>query len=119
FLELFLQPAVKHYMVGHSVTYYVFTDQLVAVSRVPIWEGCRVVVVEVRGVLHWQDVSVRHIAMLSRFCEQRFICDMEDLVFVDVDLRMKFWDHVGMEILSPLCGTPHPGFYWAATEDIS
>uniref|UniRef100_A0A3Q7NI65 Histo-blood group ABO system transferase 2-like n=1 Tax=Callorhinus ursinus TaxID=34884 RepID=A0A3Q7NI65_CALUR len=32
---------------------------------------------------------------------------------------MKFWDHVGMEILSTLFGTPRPGFYWAAHEDFS
>uniref|UniRef100_A0A3Q7N3Q3 Histo-blood group ABO system transferase-like n=1 Tax=Callorhinus ursinus TaxID=34884 RepID=A0A3Q7N3Q3_CALUR len=32
---------------------------------------------------------------------------------------MKFWDHVGMEILSPLFGTPQLGFYWAAPEDFS
>ncbi|XP_035582981.1 histo-blood group ABO system transferase-like [Zalophus californianus] len=104
---------------GHRVTYYVFTDQLVAVPRGPLWEGRRVVVVEVRGVLLWQDVSMWHIAMISRFCEQRFLCDVEDLVCVDVDAGMKFWDHVGMEILPPLFGTPHPGFSWAAHEDFS
>nr|XP_012423110.1 PREDICTED: histo-blood group ABO system transferase-like [Odobenus rosmarus divergens] len=119
FLELFLQTAEKHFMVGHRITYYVFTDQLVAVPRVPLWEGQRVVVFEVRGVLHWQDVSMRHIAMISRFCEQRFLCDVDDLVCVDVDVGMKFWDHMGMEILSPLFGSPHPGFYWAGHEDFS
>uniref|UniRef100_A0A3Q7PUK9 Histo-blood group ABO system transferase 2-like n=1 Tax=Callorhinus ursinus TaxID=34884 RepID=A0A3Q7PUK9_CALUR len=128
FLELFLQTAEKHFMVGHggggphgghSVTYYVFTDQLAAGPRVPLWEGRRVVVVEVCGVLLWQDVSMWHIAMISRFCEQRFFCDVEDQVCVDVDVGMKFWDHVGMEILSPLFGTPQLGFYWAAHEDFS
>ncbi|XP_027953144.1 histo-blood group ABO system transferase-like [Eumetopias jubatus] len=94
-------------------------DPLVAVPRVPLWEGQRVVVLEVCGVLHWPDVSMRHRAMISRFREQRFLCDVDDMVCVDVDVGMKFWDHVGMEILFPLFGTPHPGFYSAAPEDFS
>nr|XP_035920792.1 histo-blood group ABO system transferase 2-like [Halichoerus grypus]XP_035960285.1 histo-blood group ABO system transferase 2-like [Halichoerus grypus]XP_035966048.1 histo-blood group ABO system transferase 2-like [Halichoerus grypus] len=32
---------------------------------------------------------------------------------------MKFSDHVSMEILSPLFGTLHPGFYQAARKDFS
>ncbi|KAF3812290.1 hypothetical protein GH733_019732, partial [Mirounga leonina] len=32
---------------------------------------------------------------------------------------MKFCDHVSMEILSPLFGTLHPGFYQAAHKDFS
>uniref|UniRef100_A0A3Q7PZY4 Histo-blood group ABO system transferase 2-like n=2 Tax=Callorhinus ursinus TaxID=34884 RepID=A0A3Q7PZY4_CALUR len=116
-LELFLQTADKHYMVGHRVPYNVFTDQLVAVPRVPLWEGRRAVVVVVHGVLLWQDVSMWYIAMISRFREQRILCDVDDLVCVDVDVGMKFWDHVDMEILSLLFGTPHLSFYWAAHEE--
>ena len=72
-------------------------------ARVPLWEGRSVVVLEVHGALRWQDVSMQHMAMISRFCEQRFLREVDDLVCADVD--MKFHDHVGVEILSPLC---HP-----------
>ena len=70
---------------------------------VPLREGRRVVVLEVHGAPRWQDVSMQHMAMVSRFCEQRFLREVDDLVCANVD--MKFHDHVGVEILSPLC---HP-----------
>ena len=70
------------------------------------------VVLEVRGAPRRQDVSMQRMAMMSRFCEERFLHEVDDMVCGVVD--MKFCDHVGMEILSPLFGTLHPGFYWVA-----
>ena len=70
---------------------------------VSLRDGWRVVVLEVHGAPRWQDVSMQHMAMISRFCEQRFLHEVDHLVCADVD--MKFRDHVGVEILSPLC---HP-----------
>ncbi|XP_032715272.1 histo-blood group ABO system transferase 2-like [Lontra canadensis] len=55
--------------------------------------------------------------MVSRFCEQHFLHEVDDLLCADVD--MKFCDHVGMESLSPLFGTLHPSFYWVSHEDFS
>ena len=58
---------------------------------------------------------MQHTAMISRFCEQRFLREVDDLVCANVD--MKFHDHVGVEILSPplsLCtpvSTGWPHFY--------
>lgn len=46
---------------------------------------------------------MQHTAMISCFCEQRSLSEVDDLVCAGVD--MKFRDHVGVEILSPLC---HP-----------
>ena len=60
---------------------------------------------------------MQRMAMMSRFCEERFLHEVDDMVCGVVD--MKFCDHVGMEILSPLFGTLHPGFYWVAREDLS
>ncbi|XP_040488064.1 histo-blood group ABO system transferase 2 isoform X2 [Ursus maritimus] len=117
FLELFLQTAEKHFMVGHRVTYYVFTDRPAAVPRVPLGEGRRVVVLEVLGGPRWQDVSMQRMVVISRFCKQRFLREVDYLVCADVD--MKFRDHVGVEILSPLFGTLHPSFYGAARKDFT
>ncbi|GAB5580369.1 histo-blood group ABO system transferase 2 isoform X3 [Prionailurus iriomotensis] len=114
FLELFLQTAEKHFMVGHKVTYYVFTDRPGDVPRVPLGEGRQVVVLEVRNYSRWQDVSMHRMEMISNFSRQRFLHEVDYLVCVDVDMR--FRDHVGVEILSPLFGTLHPGFYGAARE---
>ena len=47
---------------------------------VPLWEGRRVVVLEVRSAPRCQDVSMQHMAMISRFCEQRFLREVDDLV---------------------------------------
>ena len=46
---------------------------------------------------------------LRNFTEQRFYEEVNYLVYANVD--MKFSDHMGMEILSSLFGTLHPGFY--------
>ena len=47
--------------------------------------------------------------VISNFIEQRFHQEVDYLVCANVD--MKFSDDVGMEILSSLFGTLHPGFY--------
>ncbi|XP_062062850.1 histo-blood group ABO system transferase 2-like [Lepus europaeus] len=111
FLRLFLETAEQHFMVGHRVTYYVFTDRPADVPRVPLREGRRLAVLAVRSHARWQDVSMHRMETISRFSEQRFRHEVDYLVCADVD--MKFRDHVGVEILSPLFGTLHPGFYRA------
>ncbi|XP_029775861.1 histo-blood group ABO system transferase isoform X2 [Suricata suricatta] len=112
FLELFLRTAEKHFMLGHRVTYYVFTDRPSDVPRVPLGEGRRLVVLEVRSYSRWQDVSMRRMEVISAFSRRRFLREVDYLVCVDVD--MAFRDRVGAEILAPLFGTLHPGFYAAA-----
>ncbi|XP_014637454.1 PREDICTED: histo-blood group ABO system transferase [Ceratotherium simum simum] len=103
FLKLFLETAEKHFMVGHRVNYYVFTDRLAEVPHVPLREGRQMVVLEVPASARWQDVSMRRMEMISSFCEQRFLREVDFLVCADVDMR--FRDHVGVEILSPLFGS--------------
>ncbi|KAF0883041.1 BGAT2 transferase, partial [Crocuta crocuta] len=115
FLELFLQTAEKHFMVGHRVTYYVFTDRPGDVPSVTLGEGRQMVVLKVRNYSRWQDVSMHRMEMISTFSRQRFLHEVDYLVCVDVDMR--FRDHVGVEILAPLFGTLHPAFYGAARED--
>ncbi|XP_053060319.1 histo-blood group ABO system transferase isoform X1 [Acinonyx jubatus] len=109
FLELFLQTAEKHVMVGHKVSYHVFTDRAGDVPRAPLGEGRQGVVLEVRSYWRWQDVSTHRMEMI-----RRFLHEVDYLVCADVDMR--FRDHVGVEILSPLFGTLHPGFYGVARE---
>ncbi|XP_007952519.1 histo-blood group ABO system transferase [Orycteropus afer afer] len=111
FLKLFLETAEKYFMVGHRVNYYVFTDRPADVPHVPLKEGRQVVVLQVRNYTRWQDVSMHRMEMISNFSEQRFMHEVDYLVCADVD--MQFSDHVGVEILSSLFGTLHPGFYAA------
>ncbi|XP_012637473.1 histo-blood group ABO system transferase isoform X1 [Microcebus murinus] len=109
FLKLFLETAEKHFMAGHRVIYYVFTDRPDAVPRVALGPGRRLQVLRARPYARWQDVSMRRMQMLSEAAEQRFLREVDYLVCADVD--MQFHDHVGVEILSPLFGTLHPAFY--------
>ena len=111
FLELFLQTAEKHFMVGHRVTYYVFTDQPADVPHVPLREGRRVEVLKVPSAPSWQ-VSMHRMEMISNFLQQRSLHEVDYLVCVDVD--MKFCDHVGVEILSPPLWHPAPRFSWGS-----
>ncbi|XP_021563961.1 histo-blood group ABO system transferase, partial [Carlito syrichta] len=114
FLKLFLETAEKHFMVGHRVTYYVFTDRPADVPRVALGAGRRLVVLTVGTYARWQDVSMRRMQAISDFSERRFRHEVDYLVCADVD--MQFDDHVGVEILSPLFGTLHPGFYGSSRE---
>ncbi|XP_076786586.1 histo-blood group ABO system transferase 1-like [Arvicanthis niloticus] len=114
FLKLFLETAEQHFMVGHKVIYYVFTDRPADVPQVPLAAGRRLVVLTVRNYTRWQDVSMHRMEMISLFSERRFLHEVDYLVCADVD--MKFSDHVGVEILSALFGTLHPGFYGSSRE---
>ncbi|KAG8509437.1 Histo-blood group ABO system transferase 2 [Galemys pyrenaicus] len=112
FLKLFLETAEQHFMAGHRVTYYVFTDRPADVPRVPLAPGRRLEVLEVPAAARWQDVSMGRMETIGRFCAQRFQREVDYLVCADVDMR--FADRVGVEILAPLFGALHPGFYGAS-----
>ncbi|XP_032163194.1 histo-blood group ABO system transferase isoform X1 [Mustela erminea] len=117
FLELFLQTAERYFMVGHRVTYYVFTDRPADVPNVPLAGGRQLVVLKVRNYARWQEVSMHRMEMISNFSQQRFLREVDYLVCMDVD--MKFSDQVGVEILSPLFGTLLPSFFRAARESFT
>ncbi|XP_029392405.1 histo-blood group ABO system transferase [Mus pahari] len=114
FLKLFLETAEQHFMVGHKVIYYVFTDRPADVPQVFLGAGRQLVVLTVHSYTRWQDVSMHRMEMISHFSERRFLHEVDYLVCADVD--MKFNDHVGVEILSALFGTLHPGFYSSSRE---
>ncbi|XP_059747198.1 histo-blood group ABO system transferase isoform X2 [Bos taurus] len=111
FLRLFLETAEKYFMVGHKVIYYVFTDRPADVPQIALQDGRQVVVLHVGNYRRWQDISMHRMEMISNFSRRRFLREVDYLVCLYVD--MKFSDHVGVEILAPLFGTLHPGFYAA------
>ncbi|XP_008563202.1 PREDICTED: histo-blood group ABO system transferase-like, partial [Galeopterus variegatus] len=101
-------------MVGYRVNYYVFTDRPAEVPHVALGDGRRLEVLEARSYVRWQDVSMRRMEVIGDFSERRFLREVDYLVCADVD--MQFRDHVGVEILSPLFGTLHPGYYGRGRE---
>ncbi|XP_012382125.2 LOW QUALITY PROTEIN: histo-blood group ABO system transferase 1-like [Dasypus novemcinctus] len=109
FLILFLETAEKYFMVGHKVKYYIFTDQPDSVPHLTLQGGRQIVVLQVQNYSHLNDISMHRMEIISNFSEQRFLHEVDYLVCANVD--MKFNDHVGVEILSSLFGTIHPGFF--------
>ncbi|XP_018428820.1 PREDICTED: histo-blood group ABO system transferase-like, partial [Nanorana parkeri] len=109
FVKTFIETAEQFFMVGHKVNYYVFTDQANEIVNLTLTEGRQLVILEVPSYKRWQEVSMRRMEMIRDQARQRFFKEVDFLVCVDVD--MKFSDSVGVEILSDVFGTLHPGFY--------
>ncbi|XP_036348643.2 histo-blood group ABO system transferase 2-like [Ochotona princeps] len=108
-LEPFLKTAEKHFMVGHSLNYYIFTDQPHLVPQVPLEKGRQVVVLRVPSYDRWEDISMNRMEIISNASRERFFREVDYLVCTDVDLE--FSDHVGVEILSSLFATIHQDFF--------
>uniref|UniRef100_A0A8C9HFA6 Uncharacterized protein n=1 Tax=Piliocolobus tephrosceles TaxID=591936 RepID=A0A8C9HFA6_9PRIM len=104
-----LTIAETHFMVGHRVNYYIFTHQPGHVLYIKLQDGWRMVILQVRSYAHWQDITMHLMEVIRNFPQQHFLREVDYLVCADVD--MKFSDHVGVEILSSLFATIHPGFY--------
>ncbi|XP_075761273.1 histo-blood group ABO system transferase 1-like isoform X5 [Pelodiscus sinensis] len=117
FLKTFLETAEMYFMVGHKVNYYIFTDRPQEVPKVELKEGRNVVVLQVQNYSRWQEISMRRMEMINHFSKKQFINEVDYLVCVDVDMR--FNDLVGVEILSNLFGTLHPGFYGAERQSFT
>ncbi|XP_069603468.1 histo-blood group ABO system transferase-like [Ranitomeya imitator] len=114
FVQTFIETAEKYFMVGHKVNYYVFTDRVTDIPIMELAEGRQMRVLRVPAYQRWQDVSMRRMEMLRDYSYQQFRGEVDYLVCVDVDMR--FSDEVGVEILSDLFGTLHPGMYGAKRE---
>ncbi|XP_073496957.1 histo-blood group ABO system transferase-like isoform X2 [Phyllobates terribilis] len=114
FVPTFIETAEKYFMVGHKVNYYVFTDRISDIPIMELAEGRRLRVLRVPAYQRWQDVSMRRMEMLRDYSHQQFRGQVDYLVCVDVDMR--FSDEVGVEILSDLFGTLHPGMYGTTRE---
>ncbi|XP_077342204.1 histo-blood group ABO system transferase-like [Lithobates pipiens] len=114
FFKTFIETAEQFFMVGHKVNYYVFTERADNIFNLTLSEGRQLVILEVPGYNRWQDVSMRRMEMIRDYAYQRFYKEVDYLVCVDVDMR--FNDFVGVEILSDVFGTIHPGFHNAQRE---
>lgn len=95
------------FMAGHRVSYYVFTDRPDHVPHINIQKGRQTIILKVQSHARWEDISTHHTEMIN-FPQQCFHQEADYLVCVDAD--MKFSDHTGVEILSSLFRTLHPGY---------
>lgn len=117
FLLPFLESAERYFMVGHKVTYYVFTDKVNEVVKPKIADGRILQLHNVVPDQRWQDVSMRRMETLTIFTKEHMPNEIDYLVCADVD--MVFSDHVGVEILGDLVATLHPGFFLAEPEQFT
>ncbi|XP_072276874.1 histo-blood group ABO system transferase 2-like [Pyxicephalus adspersus] len=108
FLGPFLESAEHFFMVGHNVTYYVFTDKVGYVVRPTIGDGRNLQLHEITADIRWQDVSMQRMEILTIITKEQLPNEIDYLVCADVD--MVFNDFMGVEILGDLFATLHPGF---------
>ncbi|XP_069497255.1 histo-blood group ABO system transferase 2-like isoform X2 [Ambystoma mexicanum] len=109
FLQKLLLSAEKHFMVGRTVHYYIFTDQPKKVPTIHLRRGRSAHFLEIPADQPWQDISMYRMEALSKMAKDRFYNEVQYLVCVDVE--MVFKDHVGVEILGELVATLHPGYF--------
>ncbi|KAM4695610.1 histo-blood group ABO system transferase-like isoform 2-T2 [Rhinophrynus dorsalis] len=112
FLPTFIETAEKYFMVGYKVNYYVFTDRASNIPNITVGKGRQFVVLEASGYKRWQEIVLRRMQVIRDYTSQRFVNEVDYLVSADID--MKFKDDVGVESLSELFGTLHPGYYGVA-----
>ncbi|XP_068098648.1 histo-blood group ABO system transferase-like [Hyperolius riggenbachi] len=116
FLQPFLESAEHYFMVGHNVTYYVFTDQVEEVKNfnLKLGEGHYLQPHNVAADKHWQDVSMRRMEILTMMTKEQMPKEIDYLICADVD--MVFADHFGVETLGDLVATLHPGYFVSSPE---
>ncbi|KAM3915628.1 histo-blood group ABO system transferase 2-like [Leptodactylus fuscus] len=117
FLQLFLESAERYFMVGHKVTYYVFTDKVDEVVKPKMADGRILQLHNVVADQRWQDVSMRRMEILTVYTKEYMPSEIDYLVCADVD--MVFTDHVGVEILGDLVATIHPGYFLSEPESFT
>ncbi|XP_044158171.1 histo-blood group ABO system transferase 2-like isoform X2 [Bufo gargarizans] len=109
FLLPLLESAERYFMVGHKVTYYIFTDKVNEVVKPKLADGRILQIHHVVADQRWQDVSMRRMEILTVFTKEHMAKEIDYLVCADVD--MVFNDRVGVEILGDLVATLHPGYF--------
>ncbi|XP_078510923.1 histo-blood group ABO system transferase-like [Lissotriton helveticus] len=109
-LKPFLDSADKFFMMGHKVIYYVYTDQPDKVKCTTFLDDRECKVYKTSSYDSKERVFMKRMEILHLDIKSKNI-DTQYLVCADVDIV--FHDHVGVEILSDLVATLHPGFFKA------
>ncbi|XP_063288853.1 histo-blood group ABO system transferase-like isoform X2 [Pelobates fuscus] len=119
FLKQFIETAEKFFMVGHKVNYYILTDRVEEVRQYnfTLGEGRQLFTLQSPTYKRWQDICFRRMEMIRNYTRDRFINEVDYLAVADID--MQFSDDVGVESLSELFGTIHPGYYNAPRQSFT
>uniref|UniRef100_A0A803JA71 Histo-blood group ABO system transferase n=1 Tax=Xenopus tropicalis TaxID=8364 RepID=A0A803JA71_XENTR len=117
FVKTLIETAEQFFMAGHKVSYYVFTDDIDAIPKVPLKEGRSLLIIKIPGYKRWQDITMRRMQLIRDYISQRLINEVDYLACLDAD--MKFTDDVGVEILSDLFGVIHHGYFGKPREEFT
>lgn len=99
FVEPLIKGADKYFFKGHDVTYFIFTD-----GDAPQHQN---IVKIFQKRLGWPyDTLMRPVIYYE---SRELLCSMDYLFACDAD--MEFVGDIGEEILAPLIGTLHPGYF--------
>nr|XP_048290307.1 alpha-1,3-galactosyltransferase 2 isoform X1 [Myodes glareolus] len=109
YLEHFLDSAEQYFMVGQSVTYYVFTDRPEAVPYMALGQGRLLRVERVQQENRWQDVSMARMHTLHEALGGQLGQEADYVFCLDVDQH--FTSNFGPETLADLVAQLHAWHY--------
>ncbi|XP_078510922.1 histo-blood group ABO system transferase-like isoform X2 [Lissotriton helveticus] len=115
-LKPFLESADKFFMMGHKVIYYVYTDQPDKVKCTTFLNDRECKVYKTLSYDSKARIFMKRMEILHLDIKSKNI-DVQYLVCADVDIV--FHDNVGVEILSDLVATLHPGYYKSGRSDFT
>ncbi|XP_054032863.1 LOW QUALITY PROTEIN: histo-blood group ABO system transferase 2-like [Dryobates pubescens] len=103
FIEGFMSSAKKYFLAGHQVNFYLFTDSPEQISHLQMGPENHLFVIPVQNDSGWQDVSMSHMDIISRYICIQFQYQVDYLYSIDVDVQL--FEHVGVEIIDTLVET--------------
>ncbi|NXK00316.1 BGAT1 transferase, partial [Corythaixoides concolor] len=103
FIEGFMSSANKYFLAGHQVNFYLFTDNPEHVSHLQMAPENQLFVIPVWNHSQWQDISISHMGIISRYIRSQFQYEVDYLYSIDINVQL--FEHIGVEIIDTLVGT--------------
>ncbi|XP_043919198.1 alpha-1,3-galactosyltransferase 2 [Protopterus annectens] len=109
YLKLFLTTAEMHFMVGHNVIYYVFTDMPQNVPKVHLAKKRQLRILQVERHSRWQDISMMRMKFINQAIHNFISYEVQYVFCMDVD--QYFQGRFGVETLSSSVALLHSWYY--------
>ncbi|XP_009887811.1 PREDICTED: histo-blood group ABO system transferase 1-like [Charadrius vociferus] len=103
FTEVFMSFANKYFLAGHQVNFYLFTDNPEQISHLQMAPENHLFVIPVQNNSQWQDISMSHMDIISRYICSKFQYEVNYLYSIDIDVQL--FEHTGGKITAILVGT--------------
>ncbi|XP_069733188.1 histo-blood group ABO system transferase 1-like isoform X2 [Phaenicophaeus curvirostris] len=103
FIEGFMSSANTYFLAGHTVNFYLFTDNPEQIPHLQMAPENHLFVIPVQNHSQWQDISMSRMDIISRYIHSQFQYEVDYLYSIDINVRL--FEHVGVEIIDTLVGT--------------